>query len=121
MSDVSESTGMEGDVSAGTSKNGSDKETTGWGSKQEGKQKNSYWSEGAERSMLYVPFATVQRVRLLVGMETMTKVTIRLHDERINYLQCYYRTTKLEEYIYQFRFRDKRKGYLPGTKPLRNV
>ena len=74
-----------------------------------------------ERSMLYVPFATVQRVRLLVGMETMTKVTIRLHDERINYLQCYYRTTKLEEYIYQFRFRDKRKGYLPGTKPLRNV
>ena len=37
MSDVSESTGMEGDVSAGTSKNDSDKETTGWRSKQEGK------------------------------------------------------------------------------------
>ena len=51
MSDVSESAGMEGDVSAGTSENesddNSDEETTGWGSKQEGKQRHSYWPEGA--------------------------------------------------------------------------
>jgi len=52
MSDIGESTGMEGDVSAGTSENDSDDnsdgEMTGWGSKQEGKQKqkkNSYWGE----------------------------------------------------------------------------
>ena len=47
MIDVSESTGIEGpgDVSAGTSKNDSDKEMTGWGSKQKKKQKNSYWPE----------------------------------------------------------------------------
>ena len=50
LSDVSESTGMEGDVSAGTSENDSDDnsdEETGWGSKQEGKQEHSYWPEGA--------------------------------------------------------------------------
>lgn len=56
--DLSESTGMEGDVSAGTSENDSDdewdEEMAGWASagsgKQEGKQKqegNSYWSEQA--------------------------------------------------------------------------
>ena len=43
--------GWRGDVSACTSENdsddNSDKETTGWGSKQEGKQKHSYWPEGA--------------------------------------------------------------------------
>lgn len=51
MSDVNESTGIEGDVSAGTSENDSDDNSdegmTGWGSKQEGKQKHSYWPEGA--------------------------------------------------------------------------
>jgi hypothetical protein len=53
MSDVSESTGIEGDVSAGTSENDSDDnsdEGTAWGSKQDGKQKqarNSCWPEAA--------------------------------------------------------------------------
>ena len=57
MSDISESTGMEGDVSACASEDDdedSDSEVTGWDSagsgKQKGKQKqkeNSYWSEGA--------------------------------------------------------------------------
>jgi small RNA 2'-O-methyltransferase len=53
MSDISESTGMEGDVSACTSENEADDESdeeTGWGGKREGKQKqkeSSYWSEGA--------------------------------------------------------------------------
>lgn len=54
MSDISESTGMEGDVSAVTSENDaddeSDEEVTGWGRKWEGKQKergSSYWPEGA--------------------------------------------------------------------------
>jgi len=54
-SDISESAGVEADVSAGTSENdddtddASDEEITGWGGKREGKQKqkaNSYWPEG---------------------------------------------------------------------------
>ena len=91
---------MEGDVSAGTSENdsddNSDKETTGWGCKQEGSKSTLIGLRGqifGARSTLYVLFPIVQRVQLVVGMETKTKVTVQLHDEQIYYLQCYYRTT----------------------------
>ena len=75
MSDVNESTGMEGDISAGTSENDSDE--MGWVVSRKENKNTLIGLRGQIIGMLHGLglifhglFATVQRVQLLVGTES---------------------------------------------------